>query len=60
MFMKNIENEIIEEKLEPPSRFLFPFTPYEIQHDFMTKLYSTLENKKLGIFESPTGTVSYY
>lgn len=48
---------IIEEKLEPPSSFRFPFTPYKIQHDFMTALYSALENKKLGIFESPTGTV---
>lgn len=49
---------IIEEKLKPPSSFLFPFTPYEIQHNFMTTLYSTLEDKKIGIFESPTGTVS--
>jgi len=55
---KNFENVIIQEKLESPSSFPFPFTPYGIQHDFMTKLYSALENKKLGIFESPTGTVS--
>jgi chromosome transmission fidelity protein 1 len=52
------EDLITEEKLDTPSRFLFPFTPYTIQHDFMTKLYSAIENKKLGIFESPTGTVS--
>lgn len=58
--VKSIKSDIIEEKLEPPSSFLFPFTPYGIQHDFMTKLYLALENKKLGIFESPTGTVSYY
>lgn len=49
---------VTEDKLETPSTFLFPFTPYGIQHDFMTKLYSAIENKKLGIFESPTGTVS--
>lgn len=55
---ENINDLIIEEKLESPSSFLFPFTPYGIQHGFMTELYSALENKKLGIFESPTGTVS--
>lgn len=56
--IKNLKDLIIKEKLEPPTTFLFPFTPYGIQHDFMTNLYSALENKKLGIFESPTGTVS--
>jgi chromosome transmission fidelity protein 1 len=50
---------IIEQKLVPPSSFLFPFTPYENQHDFMTTLYSALEDKKIGIFESPTGTVNF-
>lgn len=45
------------EKLKPPSTFPFPFTPYSIQHDFMTSLYKTLEEGQLGIFESPTGTV---
>lgn len=40
------------------SHFSFPFEPYDIQVKFMTDLYSTIENKKLGIFESPTGTVS--
>lgn len=55
---QNVKDVIVEEKLNPPQSFLFPFTPYVIQHDFMSKLYSALENKKLGIFESPTGTVS--
>jgi len=50
---------ITEEKLETPSTFAFPFTPYGIQHDFMTEIYSAIEGRKLGIFESPTGTVSY-
>lgn len=44
-------------QLQPPVSFPFPFTPYEIQHDFMTHLYKTLEAGKIGIFESPTGTV---
>ncbi|CAI6357961.1 unnamed protein product [Macrosiphum euphorbiae] len=47
---------ITEEKLETPSTFAFPFTPYGIQHDFMTEIYSAIEGRKLGIFESPTGT----
>ena len=39
--------------------FPFPFPPYDIQEDFMRTLYSVLENGGVGIFESPTGTVSY-
>ncbi|XP_056637298.1 ATP-dependent DNA helicase DDX11 isoform X2 [Diorhabda sublineata] len=45
-----------EKKLIPPEEFDFPFTPYDIQVKFMKSLYYTLENGKLGIFESPTGT----
>lgn len=40
--------------------FPFPFTPYSIQKDFMAELYQVLEAGKIGIFESPTGTVSIY
>ncbi|XP_045444321.1 ATP-dependent DNA helicase DDX11 isoform X1 [Pipistrellus kuhlii] len=36
--------------------FPFPFTPYSIQKDFMAVLYQVLEDGKIGIFESPTGT----
>ncbi|XP_022825597.1 ATP-dependent DNA helicase DDX11 [Spodoptera litura] len=36
--------------------FPFPFKPYDIQEKFMRELYFTLEEQKLGIFESPTGT----
>ena len=39
-------------------RFPFPFQPYPIQEQFMEALYATLEQGKVGIFESPTGTVS--
>lgn len=38
--------------------FPFPFPPYSIQKDFMAELYKVLEAGKIGIFESPTGTVS--
>ncbi len=40
-----------------PEKFRFPFEPYDIQLDFMKNLYTCLEQGKLGIFESPTGTV---
>lgn len=50
--------ESIEEKrLLCPDKFDFPFPPYNIQNDFMRALYETIDNKKYGIFESPTGTV---
>lgn len=38
--------------------FPFPFQAYDIQKKFMRELYFTIENSELGIFESPTGTVS--
>lgn len=37
--------------------FGFPFEPYPIQRDFMKELYNVLSEGKIGIFESPTGTV---
>lgn len=43
---------------EQPGYFQFPFTPYDIQVKFMQNLYSALESGGVGIFESPTGTVS--
>lgn len=43
-------------ELKVPHEFEFPFTPYNIQLDFMHQLYETIENGKIGIFESPTGT----
>ena len=32
--------------------FSFPFQPYQIQVNFMKKLFDVLDNQKLGIFES--------
>lgn len=45
-----------EPEVLAPKQFPFPFTPYPIQTSFMSQLYSTLEEGKIGIFESPTGT----
>ncbi|TMW40296.1 hypothetical protein DOY81_014624 [Sarcophaga bullata] len=39
-----------------PQDFNFPFPPYDIQQQLMQELYQILENKQIGIFESPTGT----
>ncbi|XP_059062419.1 ATP-dependent DNA helicase DDX11 isoform X2 [Achroia grisella] len=44
----------MNENMDPT--FSFPFKPYPIQENFMKQLYFTIENNKLGIFESPTGT----
>lgn len=52
-----MELNIKETELHPPDKFLFPFTPYQIQEEFMKNLYITLEKGQLGVFESPTGTV---
>jgi chromosome transmission fidelity protein 1 len=40
------------------SDYRFPFTPYDIQLAFMQTLFDTIERGCVGIFESPTGTVS--
>ncbi|CAG2185901.1 CHL1 [Mytilus edulis] len=45
-----------EGKVNVPSKFPFPFEPYDIQEDFMSRLYECIELGKIGIFESPTGT----
>ncbi|KAJ9637919.1 ATP-dependent DNA helicase chl1 [Knufia peltigerae] len=36
--------------------FYHPYQPYVIQLEFMMNLYKCIEEKKVGIFESPTGT----
>lgn len=40
--------------------FHHPFTPYDVQEQFMKAVYRTLEtgDGQVGILESPTGTVS--
>ena len=36
----------------------FPFPPYAIQVQFVEALMDTIDRRQVGIFESPTGTVS--
>ena len=40
--------------------FHHPFTPYDVQEEFMRTVYDVLEagDGQIGILESPTGTVS--
>ncbi len=38
--------------------FHHPYKPYEIQMEFMNKLYGCIEGSKIGIFESPTGKLA--
>ena len=38
--------------------FHHPYTPYAIQVEFMSTVYRVIEEGKVGILESPTGTVS--
>jgi chromosome transmission fidelity protein 1 len=38
--------------------YSFPFKPYDVQLELMDQIYDLLKSeKKLGLFESPTGTV---
>lgn len=47
-------------QLPTPSCFpAFPYgAPYDIQLDLMRHLYTSIEQRKVTIIESPTGTVS--
>ncbi len=55
----NFTQDDYNKEIAIPGEFPFPYAqPYEIQLNFMKALYKTLELKKIGIFESPTGTVS--
>jgi hypothetical protein len=44
--------------LQAQEFFKFPFPPYQLQCDFMTSLVACIESGHIGVFESPTGTVS--
>lgn len=35
----------------------FPFEPYGVQKDYMTKVIAALQSKQNAVLESPTGTL---
>ena len=42
--------------MEPVRKdFHHPYQPYEIQHELMTAVHGCIADRKVGIFESPTG-----
>jgi len=47
----------IGDGMEMSHDFHHPYTPYAIQETFMETVYQVLEEGKVGILESPTGTV---
>ena len=47
---------IMSDTIKKDINFDFPYKPYSIQSEFMDNLYKVLEEGKIGIFESPTGT----
>ncbi|KAF4629388.1 hypothetical protein G7Y89_g8757 [Cudoniella acicularis] len=52
-----LETDDAHESQAPVHRdFHHPYTPYDIQETFMSTVYEVLEEGKVGILESPTGT----
>lgn len=41
--------------MDHPEDFHHPYSPYDIQLQFMKALYASLEESKVAVFESPTG-----
>lgn len=43
------------------ANFGFPYeNPYSIQLELMNDIYQTIDKRKIGFYESPTGTVIFY
>jgi chromosome transmission fidelity protein 1 len=57
---RNSDETSLELK-EASKAFHFPYpVAYKIQIDLMQAVFRTIELGKIGLFESPTGTVSCY
>lgn len=59
--VKQMPSEEIDSlHLPAPETFAaFPYQPYDIQLELMKSLYAALEDRKVAILESPTGTVCH-
>ncbi|TVY33206.1 ATP-dependent DNA helicase, partial [Lachnellula occidentalis] len=49
---EGLQDQVTVHKID----FHHPYTPYDIQETFMSTVYQVLEEGKVGILESPTGT----
>jgi superfamily II DNA or RNA helicase len=56
--MNDNNSDAVEHTTAATRDFQFPFEPYDVQRDFMNELYDLLDRGGIGVFESPTGTVS--
>ncbi|RDW87187.1 DNA helicase [Aspergillus mulundensis] len=54
------KNTYAEMETPKAQEFNHPYSPYDIQVQFMQSLYNCLDESKIAIFESPTGTVSLH
>ncbi|GAB6022246.1 DEAD H (Asp-Glu-Ala-Asp His) box helicase 11 [Chamberlinius hualienensis] len=52
----NVPKATVEAATVIPTDFSFPYQPYSIQQNLMKEVYKCIDQGKLGIFESPTGT----
>jgi hypothetical protein len=62
MALRMADGDVAGEKIsaELSRDFHHPYTPYDIQETFMNTVYEILDQSKIGILESPTGTVSVF
>ena len=54
---KSLRVQIHTQHMEDNIAQFFPLQPYKIQEAFASQLYQAIGTKKIGFFESPTGTV---
>jgi hypothetical protein len=59
MVIAGLDHEATGRRRQVPVDFHHPYTPYSIQEDFMRTVYEVLQDGKVGILESPTGTVCF-
>jgi regulator of telomere elongation helicase 1 len=38
----------------------FPFEPYQLQRDYMTKVIEALDKQENAVLESPTGKLNFF
>jgi Rad3-related DNA helicase len=57
--LQTVAQDLAKVRLLSPlgvSSFSFPYTAYPIQNDLMRAIYTCIKTRRVGVFESPTGT----